>query len=133
MLVRLAAMSRDGSARHRSPLAPPRFRLALDQEIAPPLPGRPEVAANIRDLIRRMSQANPLWGAPRIHGELLKLGIAVAQSTVARYLPRLRKPPCQSWRTFLTNHLAQTAAIDFFTVPTATFRVLFVSVVLAHM
>ena len=79
-----------------------------------------------------MSQANPLWGAPRIHGELLKLGIAVAQSTVARYLPRLRKPPSQTWRTFLTNHLAQTAAIDFFTVPTATFRVLFVFVVLSH-
>ena len=96
------------------------------------LPGRPEVAANIRDLIRRMSQANPLWGAPRIHGELLKLGIAVAQSTVARYLPRPRKPPSQTWRTFLTNHLAQTAAIDFFTVPTATFRVLFVFVVLSH-
>jgi hypothetical protein len=87
------------------------------------LPGRPEVAANIRDLIRRMSQANPLWGAPRIHGELLKLGIVVAQSTVARYLPRSRKPPSQTWRTFLRNHLAQTAAIDFFTVPTATFRV----------
>jgi putative transposase len=96
------------------------------------LPGRPEIAANIRDLIRRMRQANPLWGAPRIHGELLKLGIAVAQSTVARYLPRPRKPPSQTWRTFLTNHLAQTAAIDFFTVPTATFRVLFVFVVLSH-
>ena len=96
------------------------------------LPGRPEVAANIRDLIRRMSQANPLWGAPRIHGELLKLGIAVAQSTVARYLPRPRKPPSQTWRTFLANHLAQTAAIDFFTVPTATFRVLFVFVVLSQ-
>src|SRR5580700_7450811 len=61
-----------------------------------------------------MHQANPLWGAPRIHGELLKLGIAVAQSTVARYLPRPRKPPSQTWRTFLTSHLAQTAAIDFF-------------------
>jgi putative transposase len=96
------------------------------------LPGRPEVSENIRDLIRRMSQANPLWGAPRIHGELLKLGIAVAQSTVARYLPRSRKPPSQPWRTFLKNHLAQTAAVDFFTVPTATFRVLFVFVVLAH-
>jgi len=81
------------------------------------LPGRPEVAANLRDLIQRMSQANPLWGAPRIHGELLKLGIAVAQSTVARYLPRRSKPPFQTWRTFLRNHLA--AAIDFFTVPTA--------------
>ena len=95
-------------------------------------PGRPEVATEIRDLIRRMSQANPLWGAPRIHGELRKLGIAVAQSTVARYLPRPRKPPSQTWRTFLTNHLAQTAAIDFFTVPTATFRILFVFVVLSH-
>ena len=96
------------------------------------LPGRPEVAANIRDLIRRMRQANPLWGAPRIHGELLKLGIEVAPSTVARYLPRPRKPPSQTWLTFLTNHLVQTAAIDFFTVPTATFRVLFVFVVLSH-
>jgi len=79
-----------------------------------------------------MRQANPLWGAPRIHGELLKLGIALAQSTVAKYLPRPRKPPSQTWRTFLTNHLAQTAAIDFFTVPTATLRVLFVFVVLSH-
>jgi transposase InsO family protein len=96
------------------------------------IPARPEVGGNIRDLIRRMSQANPFWGAPRIHGELLKLGIAVAQSTVARYLPRSRKPPSQTWRTFLTNHLAQTAAIDFFTVPAATFRVLFVFVVLTH-
>ena len=61
------------------------------------LSGRPEVASNIRDLIRRMSQANPLWGAPRIHGELLKLGIAVAQSTVTQYLPRRRKPPSQTW------------------------------------
>jgi putative transposase len=95
-------------------------------------PGRPAVAANIRELIRRMRLANPLWGAPRIHGELLKLGIAVAQSTVAKYLPRSRKPPSQTWRTFLTNHLAQTVAIDFFTVPTASFRVLFVFVVLSH-
>jgi putative transposase len=94
--------------------------------------GRPEMAASVRDLIRRMQQANPLWGAPRIHGELLKLGIAVAQSTVARYLLRPRKPPSQTWRTFLTNHLAQTVAIDFFTVPTATFRVLFVLIVLSH-
>ena len=95
-------------------------------------PGRPDVAAEIRDLIRRRSQANPLWGTPRIHGELLKLGIAVAPSTVTRYLPRPRKPPSQTWLTFLTNHLAQTAAIDFFTVPTATFRVLFVFLVLSH-
>ncbi len=95
-------------------------------------PGRPNVAAEIRDLIRNMSQANPLWGAPRMHGELSKLGIEVAQSTVAKYLYRPRKPPSQTWRTFLTNHLEQMASIDFFVVPTATFRVLFVFVVLSH-
>jgi putative transposase len=95
-------------------------------------PGRPNVAADTRHLIREMSQANPLWGAPRIHGELLKLGIEVAQSTVAKYLRRARKPPSQTWRTFLANHLEQMASIDFFVVPTATFRVLFVFVVLSH-
>ena len=95
-------------------------------------PGRPNLAAEIRTLIRNMSQANPLWGAPRIHGELLKLGIEVAQSTVAKYLRRPQKPPSQTWRTFLTNHLDQMASIDFFVVPTATFRVLFVFVVLSH-
>src|SRR6202023_3352293 len=95
-------------------------------------PGRPNVAADIRDLIRNMSQANPLWGAPHIHGDLLKLGIEVAQSTVAKYLRRARKPPSQTWRTFLTNHLEQMASIDFFVVPTSTFRVLFVFVVLSH-
>jgi len=95
-------------------------------------PGRPNVAADIRHLIRDMSQANPLWGAPRIHGELLKLGIEVAQSTVAKYLRRPRKPPSQTWRTFLANHLEQMASIDFFLVPTATFRLLFVFVVLSH-
>jgi putative transposase len=79
-----------------------------------------------------MSHANPLWGAPRIHGELLKLGIEVVQSTVAKYLRRHRKPPMQTWRTFLTNHVEQTVSIDFFTVPTATFRVLFVFIVLSH-
>jgi hypothetical protein len=72
------------------------------------------VAAEIRNLIRDMSQANPLWGAPRIHGELRKLGIDVAQSTVAKYLSRPRKPPSQTWRTFLSNHLEQMASIDFF-------------------
>ena len=95
-------------------------------------PGRPNVTTDTRHLIRDMSQANPLWGAPRIHGELLKLGIEVAQSTVAKYLRRARKPPSQTWRTFLTNHLEQMASIDFFVVPTATFRVLFVFVVLSH-
>ena len=79
-----------------------------------------------------MREANPLWGAPRIHGELQKLGIEVSQATVAKYLGRSGGPASQSWRTFLTNHVAQLASIDFFTVPTAIFRVLFVCVVLSH-
>jgi transposase InsO family protein len=79
-----------------------------------------------------MSQANPLWGAPRIHGELLKLGINVSETTVSKYLVRERKPPSQTWRTFLENHAKDIIATDFFTVPTATFRVLFVLVVLSH-
>jgi transposase InsO family protein len=95
-------------------------------------PGRPQVTAEIRALIGHMSHTNPLWGAPRIHGELLKLGIEVAESTVAKYMQRHRKPPSQTWRTFLSNHLAQMASMDFFTVPTATLRVLFVLVVLSH-
>ena len=79
-----------------------------------------------------MHAANPLWGAPRIHGELLKLGFTVSQSTVAKYLGRRDGAPSQTWRTFLANHVSQLASIDFFTVPTATFRVLFVFVVLSH-
>jgi transposase InsO family protein len=81
-----------------------------------------------------MQAANPLWGAPHIHGELRKLGIEIAQTTVAKSLTRSRHPgpPSQTWRTFLANHVSQLASIDVFTVPTATFRVLFVFVVLAH-
>ena len=94
--------------------------------------GRPALASDLRTLIRQMREANPLWGAPRIHGELQKLGIDVSQATVAKYLGRRRGPPSQSWRTFLTNHVSQLASIDFFTVPTATFHVLFVFVVLSH-
>lgn len=94
--------------------------------------GRPELEPKIRLLITRMSQANPLWGAPRIHGELLKLGISVSETTVSKYLVRERKPPSQTWRTFLENHAKDIIATDFFTVPTATFRVLFVLVVLNH-
>ncbi len=78
-----------------------------------------------------MHAANPTWGAPRIHGELLKLGFTVAQSTVSRYLPRNRKPPSQGWRTFLRNHLRETIAIDFAVVPTVTFGLLYVFVVLS--
>jgi hypothetical protein len=78
-----------------------------------------------------MHRANPTWGAPRIHGELLKLGITIAQSTASKYLPRHRKPHSQGWRTFLRNHLRETIAIDFAVVPTVTFRLLFVFVVLS--
>jgi putative transposase len=79
-----------------------------------------------------MSRDNPLWGAPRIHGELLKLGIAFSQATVSKYMIRCRKPPSQSWRTFLMNHAQDIVSVDFFTVPTATFRVLFVFLVLSN-
>jgi len=90
------------------------------------------VSQEVRDLIRKMSLANPLWGAPRIHGELLKLGIEVSQATVAKYMARSRKPPSQTWRTFLNNHVKDLVSTDFFVVPTISFRVLFVFVVLAH-
>ena len=93
--------------------------------------GRRGVPADIRALIRTMSAANPLWGAPRIHGELLKLGIDVGQSSVAKYMVR-RQPPSQTWKTFLANHLVQIQAADFFVVPSATYRLLFVLVILAH-
>jgi transposase InsO family protein len=79
-----------------------------------------------------MSRANPLWGAPRIHGELLKLGIEVSQATVSKYMVLHRKPPSQSWRTFLKNHAKDIVSVDFFTVPTASFRVLYVFVVLSN-
>jgi putative transposase len=94
--------------------------------------GRPTVPLEVRTLIRTMSRANPLWGAPRIHGELLKLGIDVSQATVAKYMVRRRQPPSQTWRTFLANHMGQMMAADFFVVPTATCRLLFVLIVLAH-
>jgi transposase InsO family protein len=96
------------------------------------LTGRPSVPADVRALIRELSTANPLWGAPRIHGELQKLGILVSQATVAKYLRRSPRPPSQTWRTFLTNHAHQTVAADFFVVPTVTFRLLFVLVMLGH-
>jgi transposase InsO family protein len=90
------------------------------------------ISTELRDLIRQMSRANPLWGAPRIHGELLKLGLTVSQATVSKYILRPRRPPSQAWRTFLKNHAPDLIALDFFTVPTATFRVLFVLVMLTH-
>jgi transposase InsO family protein len=97
-----------------------------------PKGGRPPLDADMRRLIREMARANPLWGAPRIHGELLKLGFEVSERTISRLMPRRRMPPSQTWRTFLENHLGSTVAIDFFTVPTLTCRILFVFVALAH-
>jgi hypothetical protein len=94
--------------------------------------GRPKVSAELRTLIGEMSGANPLWGAPRIHGELLKLGFEVAQSTVARYVCRGRLPPSQGWRTFLHNHADGIAAVDLFVLPTVAFQTLYCLVVLRH-
>src|SRR6266542_1149963 len=94
--------------------------------------GRPCVSRQVRELIRQVSTANPLWGAPRIHGELLKLGIQISEATVAKYMVRQPKPPSQTWRSFLENHVQQLVAIDFLVVPTVSFRVLYVFVVLAH-
>ena len=79
-----------------------------------------------------MCLANPLWGAPRIHGKLQKLGIEVSEATVSKYMIKRRGPPSQTWRTFLENHAKAIIAIDFFTVPTATFRILFVLIILSH-
>jgi putative transposase len=96
-------------------------------------PGRPSSAATIRSLVDEIAVANPLWGAPRIHGELRKLGIEISERTVSRLLQRRRgRPPSQTWRTFLANHIAGLVSMDFFTVPTLTGRVLFVFVLLAH-
>ena len=90
-----------------------------------PLGGRPQIDTELRALIRRMSVENPLWGAPRIHGELLKLGFSVAQSTVAKYMVRRRGPPSQGWRTFLRNHAPDIAAMDLFVVSTIGFKLLY--------
>jgi transposase InsO family protein len=94
--------------------------------------GRPKVPVEIRQLIREMSLANRLWGAPRIHGELLKLGIEVAQSTVAKYMARSGRGREQTWKTFLHNHVSGIGAMDFLVVPTINFRLLFVLVILRH-
>src|SRR5215510_9791428 len=95
-------------------------------------PGRPAIAKEIRVLIQAMWRANPTWGSPRIVGELQKLGIHVAKSTVAKYRVRPKKPPSPTWKAFLRNHMQDLVALDFLTVPTVTFRVLFVLVILGH-
>jgi transposase InsO family protein len=95
-------------------------------------PGRPKIDAEIRRLIRCMSRENATWGSPRIQSELALLGYTVDQSTVAKYMCRHRKPPSQTWRTFLENHVPDIAAIDFFMVPTLRFRLLYRFIVLRH-
>jgi transposase InsO family protein len=92
--------------------------------------GRPQIETDLRALIRRMSVENPLWGAPRIHGELLKLGFEVAQSSVAKYMVKRRGPPSQGWRTFLRNHAPDIAAMDLFVVPTIGFDLLYAFVIM---
>jgi putative transposase len=94
--------------------------------------GRPSIDRELIRLIRRMWEANPTWGSPRIRDELAKLGLRFSDSTIRKYRPKSTRSPSQSWKTFLKNHMGHTAAIDFFTVPTATFRVLYVFIVLAH-
>ena len=108
------------------------FRLFWKWKSCHGKPGRPRTSKEIRELIQRMSRENSLWGAPRNHGELLKLGIDVSQATVTRYMVRHPKPPSQTWRTFLDNHVGSLVSIDFFVVPTARFAVLFVFIVLRH-
>jgi transposase InsO family protein len=108
------------------------FKLVWTWKSRRPGPGRPAVALEVRALIRQMSTANPIWGAPRIHGELQKLGVEISQAAVSKYVVRHRKPPSQTWRSFLANHRGSLVSVDFFVVPTVLFKVLFVFVVLAH-
>src|SRR5580704_11726413 len=94
--------------------------------------GRPKVSSETRDLIRQLSMANPLWGAPRIHGELIKLGIEVSQATVGSYLPWRPNVPSPTWRTFLQNHMTDIVAVDMFVVATATFRLFYALILFGH-
>ena len=95
-------------------------------------PGRPRVSRELREMIRRMCKENPLWGAPRIHGEMLKLECEIAESTVSKYMIRHRGPPSQTWQTFLRNHADAIAAIDLCLVPTLTFQCLFAFLIVGH-
>jgi putative transposase len=108
------------------------FRLFWTWKIRHGQAGRPAVSSEVRDLIRKMSRENPLWGAPHIHGELLKLGIEISETSVAKYMVRHSQPPSQTWRTFLDNHINSLVSVDFFTVPTIQFQVLYVFLALAH-
>ena len=102
------------------------FRVFWTWKVRHGHPGRPIISREVRDLIRKMCRENPCWGAPGIHGELLKLGINISESSVTKYMVRSGKPPSQTWGTFLENHAQQLVSIDFFTVPTIRFQVLYV-------
>jgi hypothetical protein len=108
------------------------FRLLWTWKIRRGQPGRPAVPIEVRDLIRRLSRENPIRGAPRIHGQLLKLGIDIGETSVSKHLVRHRRPPSQTWRSFLENHIKTMVSVDFFTVPTIRFQILHVFPVLAH-
>jgi len=108
------------------------FRLFWTWKCCHGRPGRPAVCLEVRQLIRRMSRENPLWGAPKIHGELLKLGFDISETSVSKYLVRRKGSPSQSWTTFLENHVKSLVSADFFTVPTIRFQILYVFLVMAH-
>ena len=108
------------------------FRLFWTWKIRHGQPGRPAVPKDVRELIRTMNRENPIWGAPRIYGELLKLGIDIGETSVSKYMVRPRRPPSQTWRTFLENHVKNLVSVDFFAVPTIRFQILYVFLVLAH-
>jgi transposase InsO family protein len=140
-LAALDLVAREGSLAFSGALELGNNRRLSNSETAPKAywrrksrgqPGRPKIEPRLRELIRRMSKENPLWGAPRIHGELLKLGFEIAVSTVSKYMIRHRGPPSQNWRTFLRNHADAIAAIDLCVVPTLTFECLFAFVVVGH-
>ena len=98
------------------------FRLFWSWKVRHGQEGRPAISRQTRDLIRRMCRENPTWGAPRIHGELLKLGFDIGESSVSKYMVRVRKPPSQTWRTFLENHLSQIVSVDFLPFPPSVSR-----------
>ena len=120
-----------GQSRDCDCLAPQGLSTLLDLE-GTAWQARPLVPREVRELIRIMSRENPIWGAPRIHGELLKLGIDIGETSVSKYMVRRRRPPSQTWKTFLATHVKSMVSVDFLTVPTIRFQILYVFLVLAH-
>src|SRR5215813_12835992 len=131
-LAGLKVRLNDRAAGNRNILASDRFKRYWWKLSQAKQPGRPRTGSEIRKLIHTMATDNPTWGAPRIHGELKKLGFTISERTVSRWMPKKTGKPSQTWMTFLRNHVGQMVSIDFFTVPTLQLRVLYVFVVLAH-